>query len=291
MQARLEARPTYAEAARRLGIWRFAGQAVTHLILLLFALAAALPFLWMVFGSFKEYKELTSSMALLPQNWTLDNYDQIIGRVNFLNAFRNSIIVAVITTACVMLTSSAAGYVLAKYRFPGKELIFTLILATLMIPFAVVIIPLYVFISDIGAMDQLAGIILPGMWSTFGIFLMRQFMEGIPSELLDAARIDGASEWRIYSQLMVPLAGAPLAALAILTFLGSWDSFLWPSLVLNSPDKQTIPLVLAGLRSLYWSRYDLYMAGSMLTVVPVMLVYLFASKHFIRGIALTGLKG
>ncbi len=276
---------------RRVGIGGSVRQASIHVVLILFALTAILPFLWMVFGSFKGYRELTSSMTLLPQTWTLDNYDQIIGRVNFLNAFRNSLIVAVSITFCTLLTSSATGFVFAKYRFPGKETLFSMILATMMIPFAVVLIPLYIFISDIGAMDQLSGIILPGMWSAFGIFLLRQFMEGVPSELLDAARIDGASEWRIFSQIMVPLSGAPLAALAILTFLGSWDNLLWPSLVLNSPEKQTIPLVLAGLRSLYWSRYDLYMAGSMLTIVPVMIVYLFASKHFIRGIAMTGLKG
>jgi multiple sugar transport system permease protein len=286
----MERELTYAS---RRGVWvsRYTGQAAIHLVLLLFALAAILPFLWMVLGSFKEYKELTSSMTFLPQTWTLDNYDQIIGRVNFLNAFRNSVIVAVVTTGCVVLSSSATGFVFAKYRFYGKEALFTMILATMMIPFAVVLIPLYIFISDIGAMDQLTGVILPGMWSAFGIFLMRQFMEGVPSELLDAARIDGSSEWRIFSQIMMPLSGAPMAALAILTFLGSWDNLLWPSLVLNSPEKQTIPLVLAGLRSLYWSRYDLYMAGSMLTIVPVMLIYLFASKHFIRGIAMTGLKG
>ena len=282
---------TAVAARQQVEVGRYFGQAIVHLVLLVFALAAVLPFLWMVFGSFKEYKELTSSMALLPQTWTLDNYDQIIGRVNFLNAFRNSVIIAVIQTFSVLLTSSAAGFVFAKYRFPGKEILFTMILATMMIPFAVVLIPLYIFMSDIGAMDQLTGIILPGMWSAFGIFLLRQFMEGVPSELLDAARIDGSSEWRIYSQIMIPLCGAPMAALAILIFLGSWDSFLWPSLVLSSPEKQTIPLVLAGLRSLYWSRYDLYMAGSMLTVVPIMLIYIFASKHFIRGIALTGLKG
>src|SRR5579859_1303651 len=290
MATRTEVRSTDV-AGQRAGIWRYVGQGVIHLVLVVFALAAVLPFIWMVFGSFKEYKELTSSMALLPQTWTLDNYDQIIGRVNFLNAFRNSVIIAVVQTLSVLLTSSAAGFVFAKYRFPGKEVLFTMILATMMIPFAVVLIPLDIFVSDIGAMDQLTGIIIVGMWSAFGIFLLRQFMEGVPSELLDAARIDGASEWRIYSQIMIPLSGAPLAALAILVFLGSWDNFLWPSLVLNSPEKQTIPLVLLGLRSLYWSRYDLYMAGSMLTILPVMLIYIFASKHFIRGIALTGLKG
>jgi multiple sugar transport system permease protein len=168
----MEAQLTYA-VPRRIGFGRSAGQVGIHLVLVVFSLAAVLPFLWMVFGSFKEYKELTSSMALLPQTWTLDNYDQIIGRVNFLNAFRNSVIIAVITTLCVMVTSSATGYVFAKYRFAGKEAIFTLLLATMMIPFAVVLIPLYIFMSDIGAMDSLVGIILPGMWSTFGIFLLR----------------------------------------------------------------------------------------------------------------------
>src|SRR5207244_12392714 len=133
--------------------------------------------------------------------------------------------------------------------------------------------------------------ILPALWSAFGMLLLRPFTEGVPSALLDATRIDGCSEWRIYSQIMIPLCGAPMAALAILIFLGSWDSFLWPSLVLTRPENQTIPLVLAGLRSLFLSRYDLYMAGSMLTVLPVMLIYVFASRHFIRGIALTGLKG
>jgi multiple sugar transport system permease protein len=290
MAARTGARSA-AAARQQVVVGRYLRQAVIHLVLVVFSLAAVLPFLWMVFGSFKEYKELTSSMALLPQTWTLDNYDQIIGRVNFLNAFRNSVIIAVIQTFSVLVTSSAAGFVFAKYRFPGKEILFTMILATMMIPFAVVLIPLYIFMSDIGAMDQLTGIILPGMWSAFGIFLLRQFMEGVPSELLDAARIDGSSEWRIYSQIMIPLCGAPMAALAILIFLGSWDSFLWPSLVLTSPENQTIPLALAGLRSLFLSRYDLYMAGSMLTVLPVMLIYVFASKHFIRGVALTGLKG
>jgi len=120
---------------------------------------------------------------------------------------------------------------------------------------------------------------------------MRQFMEGIPFELLDAARIDGAPEWMIFVQIVLRLSGAPLAALGILTFLGSWDNFLWPSLILSSPDQKTIPLVLNGLRSLYWSRYDMWLAGSMLTIVPVMLIYLLASKQFIRGIAMTGIRG
>jgi multiple sugar transport system permease protein len=129
------------------------------------------------------------------------------------------------------------------------------------------------------------------LWSTFGIFMMRQFMEGIPSELIDASRIDGASEWRIFLQIAIPLSKAPLGALAVFTVLWNWDNYLWPLVVLSSPNKQTLTLVLAGLRNLYWSRYDLWSAGSMLTIIPVMLVYIFASRYFIQGIALSGLKG
>jgi len=267
------------------------GQLFMHAVLLVFSISAVVPFLWMAFGSLKPYKELTTSMDLLPHEWTLENYAQIIGQVNFLTAFRNSVLVAILTTLAVLLTSSLVGYVFASYRFPLKEALFALLLATLMVPFAVTLIPLYIFVSDIHLVDTLAAVIVTGLWSTFGIFLLRQFMESIPQELLSAARIDGASEWRIYSQIVLPLSGAPLAALAILNVLGSWDSFLWPSVVLNSPNNLTIPLVLAGLKSLYWSRYDLWTAGAMLTVIPVMLVYLFASKQFIRGIALTGVKG
>jgi multiple sugar transport system permease protein len=160
-----------------------------------------------------------------------------------------------------------------------------------MVPFAVVLVPLYITINNVGLGNSLGGIIVTGFWSTFGIFLMRQFMETIPFELIDAARIDGASELRIFFRIVLPLAAAPLAALAVFTFLGNWDSYLWPLVVLNSPDKQTIPLILSGLRSLYWTRYDMWAAGSMLTVVPIMILYAFASKWFIQGVAMTGMKG
>jgi multiple sugar transport system permease protein len=160
----------------------------------------------------------------------------------------------------------------------------------MMVPFAVVIVPLYLTITGFGLANSLGGIIVTGLWSSFGMFMLRQFMESIPFELIDAARIDGASEWRIFAQLILPLSGAPLAALAVFAFLGNWDSYLWPLVVLSSPEKQTLPLVLAGLRNLWWTRYEMWSAGSMLTVVPVMLLYSLASKYFIRGIAMTGLK-
>jgi len=282
---------TAANTRRWPGMPHGVGQVLLHAMLLLFSVAAVAPFVWMLFGSFKNFRELVSSTDLLPHVWTLANYAEIINRVNFLSAMRNSGVVGVSQTLAVLLTSFLCGYVFAKYRFWGKNFLFALLLATMMVPFAVVLIPLYIFVSDIGIADNLLGIILPGLWSAFGIFLMRQFMETIPRELLDAARIDGASEWRIMAQVVLPLSAAPLAALAIITFLTSWDAFLWPSIVLTSEDRQTIPLVLAGLKNLYWTRYDMWMAGAMLTVMPVMALYLVASKHFIRGIAMTGIKG
>ena len=266
------------------------GQIFLHVILLVTTLSATLPFLWLIFASFKNFKELVSSRDLLPHVWTLANYEDILSRVNFAIAFQNSVIAATAVTLATLLTSSSLGYIFAKYQFWGKERLFMFLLATLMVPFAVVLVPLYIIIGDFGLINSLGGIIITGLWSTFGIFFMRQFMETIPFELIDAARIDGASEWRIFLRIVMPMSTAPLAALSVFIFLGNWDSFLWPLVVLNSPEKQTLPLVLAGLRNLFWTRYEIWAAGSMLTVVPVMIIYSFASKYFIQGIAMTGLK-
>ena len=266
-------------------------QSIMHAVLLLLCVMAIVPFVWSFMASFKVFKELNTSTDFFPKVWTLKNYNEIITRVGFFDAMRNSIIVAFAVTFCVLLTSSLLGYVFSKYRFPGKEKLFAALLSTLMLPFAVVLVPLYITVVAFGMQNQLMGIIVVGMWSTFGIFMMRQFMEGIPNELIDAARIDGSSEFRIFSQVILPLSAAPLGALAVMTFLAQWDNYLWPLVVINSPEKQTLPLLLAGLRSLYWTRYDLWTAGSMLTILPVMTLYALASKYFIQGIATTGMKG
>ncbi len=267
------------------------GSLLPHAVLLFACFVAVAPFVWSLFGSFKPFKELISSADLIPRTWTVANYVEILTRAHFLDAFRNSVLVSSAVTMASLFTSSTLGYVFAKYRFRGKELLFGLILATMMVPFVVLLVPLYLTMAKIGLVDQLGGVIIVGLWSSLGIFMMRQFIEGIPSELIDAARIDGASEWLVYRRMILPLVKAPLAALAILVFLSSWDSFLWPSAILHNADQQTVPLLLYGLRSLYWSRYDLWSAGSMLTVIPVMIVYVIGSKYFIRGFAMTGLKG
>ncbi|MYC63790.1 MAG: carbohydrate ABC transporter permease [Caldilineaceae bacterium SB0661_bin_34] len=271
--------------------WRNLRQGVLHVFLGFMAIVALFPFVWMVFASFKPFKELVQSKALLPINWTTENYTEILTRVNFEVAVANSIYSAVTVTVITLLTSSALGFIFAKYRFWGKEYLFILLLSTMMVPFAVVLVPLYITIGDLNLVNKLWGFIITGLWSTFGVFLMRQFMEVIPYEYLDAARIDGASEWRIFFTIIIPLSTSPMAALGIFAFLANWDSFLWPLVVLNTPDKQTLPLLLAGLRSIYWARYDMWSAGSVMTTVPIILVYAFASKYFIRGMALTGIKG
>lgn len=271
--------------------WRNLRQGLLHVFLGFMAIVALFPFVWMVFASFKPFKELVQSKALLPINWTTENYTEILTRVNFEVAVANSIYSAVTVTVITLLTSSALGFIFAKYRFWGKEYLFILLLSTMMVPFAVVLVPLYITIGDLNLVNKLWGFIITGLWSTFGVFLMRQFMEVIPYEYLDAARIDGASEWRIFFTIIIPLSTSPMAALGIFAFLANWDSFLWPLVVLNTPDKQTLPLLLAGLRSIYWARYDMWSAGSVMTTVPIILVYAFASKYFIRGMALTGIKG
>ena len=260
---------TTLPVAKRLPkIGHIVGQAAMHIILISVTFSSVMPFVWMASSSFKPYKEVVSSAALLPHNWTLENYARIIDRVGFLGAFRNNTLVAVPITVAAVLTSTLLGYVFAKYHFWKKEALFTALLATMMVPFTVVIIPLFITIHNIGLDNKLGGIIVTGLWSTFGTFMMRQAIETIPNDYIDAARVDGASEFWIVRQVIAPASGAAISALTVFVLLASWDSYLWPSIVLKSPDTRTLPLLLAGLRGMYTERYNLWAAGSMLTVVP-----------------------
>ena len=208
------------------------------------------------------------SHDLLPHRWTLDAYQYVLGLTGLWTSFRNTVVVTVSVTFVSVLTSTMAGYVFAKYRFPGKDLLFVVLLATLMVPFAVVLVPLYITISHVGLSDSLAGVIVTGFFSTFGIFMMRQFMLSLPTELLEAARIDGASEWRIFGQIVIPLSASPAAALSIFIFLGVWNDYLWPFVVLTSPSNQTLPLFLSGLQGLFITRYDYLLAAGLLSSIP-----------------------
>ncbi len=266
------------------------GQVIITVMLIIGVLIALAPLVWSVFGSVKPFQELMQSRDFLPHQWTFDAYQYVFSAANLWTSFRNTVIVTCSVTFVSVLTSTMAGYVFAKYKFPGKELLFLVLLATLMVPFVVVLVPLYITISHAGLSDSLAGVIVTGFYSTFGIFMMRQFILTLPLELLEAARIDGASEWRIFAQIVIPLSASPAAALSIFIFLGTWNDYLWPFVVLTSPNNQTLPLFLTGLQGLFITRYDYLIAAGVLTSIPLMVAYAFGSKYMIRGVAMTGLK-
>ena len=255
-------------------------------------LAVITPFIWMVLGSFKTQGELLQSPPTWwPHTATLDNYTQLFSRLNFKQYFFNSTVVAVTVTAGNLLFCSMLGYALALLNFKGKRALFGMVMGTLMIPGVVTFVPLFVLVANIGLIDTLPGLILPFLVAPFGVFLMRQFFLGLPRDLLDAGRVDGAGEMRIFRQIFLPLAGPALATLGILTFLGSWNSFLWPLVVAQNEQRYTLPVALAlystGQNS---TQYGLLLAGATVVVMPVLIVFLVFQKRFIEGIATTGIK-
>ncbi len=269
------------------------GQIIAYAILIIGIVYTLLPFLWMLGTSFKSATEIVRMPpTLVPENFTLSSYNTIFNdpRVPLGRFYLNSIIVTFSIVTMVLFTSSLAGFVFAKYTFFGKNLWFTLILATMMIPFQVVMIPLYLVLVKLGITDSLLGLIVPGATSAFGIFLMRQFVESIPSELIDSARIDGATEFGIYSQIILPQMGAALATLGIFQFMGTWNDYLWPLIVITTTEKRTLPVMLTWYNSQHGARFDLTMAASVLVILPIVVIYFFFQRWIVRGIALTGFK-
>jgi multiple sugar transport system permease protein len=251
------------------------------------------PFLWMVANSVKTSAELHHvPPTWIPQTFTLDNYTTIFTKLNFPQYFVNSVIVATVVVASNLLFCSMIGYALAKLRFRGKRAVFLIVLATIMVPQTVYLVPLFVLMSNLGFVNSYPGLILPFAAQAFGVFLMRQFIQGIPDELLEAARMDGAGEFRIFWRVVLPLLGAPLATLGILIFLGSWNNFLWPLIIATSDQMYTLPVAVAtfsiGQNAV---DYGLLMAGSVVLIAPVLLVFLLLQRFVQQGIATTGLKG
>ncbi len=266
---------------------------VVHLLLIAGVVVMIAPFVWMLLGSLKPFSEfLQSPPPWLPQHPTVDNYDNLFNKLDFPQYFSNSMIVAGLVTGGNLLFCSMLGYALAKLKFPGRQWIFRLVLATLMVPGAVIVVPLFVLMSMLGFVNSYAGLVLPFLAGPFGVFLMRQFMLGIPDELLEAARIDGAGEYRIFLQIAMPIATPALATLGILTFLASWNNFLWPLIVATNDSMYTLPVALATFSTgQHQADYGLLMAGSAVLAAPVVVIFLLLQRYFIEGIATTGLKG
>ena len=250
------------------------------------------PFLWMLLGSFKTTGELRQvPPTWWPENPTLANYEDLFSRLNFLGYFFNSTVVAVAVTAGNVIFGSMLGYALTKLSFPGKRVLFAVVLGTLMVPGIVTFMPLFVLVANLGLVNTHAGMILPFLAGAFGVFLMRQFIGGIPDELLDAARVDGAGEHYIFWRIVMPLCGPAIATLTILTFLASWNSFLWPLVVATSDRMYTLPVAIALFATgQQQTNVALLMAGSVIVILPVLLVFILLQRHFTQGIAMTGFK-
>ncbi len=249
------------------------------------------PFVWSLLNSFKQPQEiLTLAPKLLPETPTLDNYREVLSRGNFLRWYWNSIVVALLTTLSVCFFSSIAGYSIAKFKYKGKNIIFLLILSTMMIPMEMLVIPWMVTGSYFNLTDTYIGLMFPGLISAFGVFLMKQFMESIPNSLIEAARIDAAGEFKIFWKIILPLVKPGLASLAIFTFIGSWDAFLWPLLITAKDHMKTLPVGLQSFAGAQGIEYHLIIAAANLVVIPVLAMFMVVQKHIIKSVATTGIK-
>jgi len=251
-----------------------------------------LPFVWMLLSSFKTQGEiLRDPTGFWPSDPTWSNYAKWFNELNIQKFFFNSLLVAVVTVVGNLLFCSMVGYALAKMEFPGKRVLFTLVMITLMTPGVVTFVPLFVLVSKIGLVNTYPALFLPFLVTPLGVFLMRQFMLGVPDSLIEAARIDGAGEIRTFAQIVMPLCGPPLATLGILTFLGSWNNFLWPLVAAQSEDKYTLPVALSLFSTGQAATdYGLLLAGSVLVVAPIVLLFVCLQRFFIQSVAAAGIK-
>jgi multiple sugar transport system permease protein len=249
------------------------------------------PFLWMTASSFKRPQDLFD-LSLVPSPATWHNYTELFAKAPFGHWIANTSAIAFITTLSVLVFDTAVGYVLAKFTFTGQKIIFLMIISTLMVPTEMLIIPWYLLASNLQLSDTYAGVLLPGLMTAFGIFLMRQFMETLPSELLDAARIDGLNEWRVFSSIAVPLVKPAVVTLAILNLISSWNQFIWPFIVLQTETKYTLPVGMVYFSSELKdnSGWILIMTGATVSVLPLIVLFLIFQKRIIQGIALSGMK-
>ncbi|WP_324715300.1 carbohydrate ABC transporter permease [Carboxydochorda subterranea] len=264
--------------------------AAAYAVLTLGGVVVLFPFFWMLITSFKPFDEIFA-LSFWPSRPTLDNYLQVLTATRFPRWYLNSLVVATATTASVLFFDSLVGYTLAKLRFPGRDLVFVLILSTLMIPTEMLVIPWFVTSSERGWVDTYWGIAFPGLMSAFGVFLMRQFFETLPDDLLDAGRIDGVSEFGLFRRIALPLVRPAMSALAILTFLGNWNAFLWPLIIIQSDAMRTLPVGMALFSGEAGSAWNLIMAASGLAIVPVIVVFGIFQRQIIEGVVLTGVKG
>jgi multiple sugar transport system permease protein len=275
---------------------RVAGESRTHALivnaaLVLLALVALAPLLWMLSVSFMPAGAASHfPPPLLPSRFTLDNYRELFERIGVGHYLINSVIVASAITALSLLVNTMAGYAFAKLQFRGRERIFAVLLAALVIPAQVTMLPLFLMMKQLHLVNSYGGVVVPALATVFGIFLVRQYARSIPDELMEAARIDGAGELRIFFQIVLPMLKPVLVTLAIFTFLGAWNDFMWPLIVLTDTSHYTLPVALASLSREHIQDVEMMMAGAVITVLPVLVLFLVLQRHYIQGLLLGSVK-
>lgn len=257
------------------------------------ALLVFFPFFWMAVTSLKTAPEIQRvPLAIGPDRWTnLDNYREVFARQPFGRFLMNSALVASISALSSALVSSLAGYGFAKFRFPGRSVFFFAIVGILMVPFQSVVVPLYLWVSRFGLLDTYLGILAPDLVSVFGVFLMRQAIEVVPSEYIDAARIDGAGELGIFWRVILPTVRPALASLVIIKFMWTWNELFWPLVVVNSTSMKVVTLGLVSFTNMYFIEYNLVTAAAVLSILPILAVFLLCQKWIVRAVVMSGLKG
>jgi multiple sugar transport system permease protein len=265
-------------------------QWIAGIVLTLGGLLVSIPFIWMILSAFKPESEvLQLTPTLWPETFTTENFIYLFENMNFAVYLKNTIII-VLCSFVGLFFNAMAGYAFAKYKFKGRDKLFYLVLATMMIPGQVTMIPVYLILNQMGLTNTMAGVVLPGLVGAFSIFLFRQFMSTIPDELLEAARLDGASEFRVFMQLILPISKPIMAVQGILTFIAGWNSFLWPLIIANDESLYTLSVGLSLLKGQYGGNFALQMAGSTFMVVPIVIIFIIFQKHIIEGYTISGMK-
>lgn len=282
----MAARALPVAPTRRTGRW--SDHLLLHIILGVGSIVMLVPFIWMVSTSLKPAGQFS---GFIPRQLVWENYRTTIESMPFGRFYFNSLVVASAVTLLQLLTSSLAAFAFARLQFPGRDKLFLLYLIALMIPFPVTMLPNFILVRYLGWVDSYAGLIIPPAFSAFSTFMLRQQFRGIPLDLDQAARIDGASSFRIWWQVLLPLAAASMAALAIFNFLGSWNEFLWPLIVTNSLEMRTLPVGLSAFQGQHGVQWNLLMAASVISVLPVLVVYILAQRWIVQGITLSGMGG
>lgn len=263
-----------------------------HIIVYILAFLTLGPFIWMILTSLKDMSDIfIYPPKFLPDQFYFENYIKAFEAAPFGGYYLNSLIVAFSVTLGQLITCSMAAFAFARLNFKGRDILFYLFLATMMIPYNVTMIPSFLVLHWLGWVDTYYALIVPGLASAFGTFLLRQFFIGIPKELEEAAYLDGATKLQVLAKIIVPLAKPALATLAIFTFMGTFNDFIWALIVINSDSMNTVQLGLAIFRDRYLTQWDLLMAGSVTATLPILIVFFFAQKYFIKGITLSGMKG